>query len=102
MTARDFIDRLVGVICRIMGTVRPSALAVRQLVLGGSYAASLADAHRFVLLARRAGSTWADGYSITSSARAEMDFGVAERYCADDRGFPCRAEPGQQQSWRDL
>ena len=67
-----------------MGTVRPSALAVRQLVLGGSYAASL----RFVLVARRAGSTWADGYSITSSARAEMDFGVAERHGADDRGFP--------------
>ena len=80
-----------------MGTVRPSALAVRQLVLGGSYAASRADAHRFVLLARRAGSTWADGYSITSSARAEMDFGVAERYCADDRGFPSRAEAGRQQ-----
>jgi len=70
-----------------MGTVRPSALAVRQLVLGGGYAASLADAHRlFWWLAGRArpGRT----YSITSSARAEMDFGVAERHGADDRGFP--------------
>jgi len=88
MTARDFIDRLVGGHLQDHGHGEAERLGGPPTRTWWGLRSEPSRCPSIVLVAGRAGSTWAHGYSIISSARAEMDFGVAERHGADDRGFP--------------